>query len=432
MAEERFKSTTEMDNSVFRGLDTSGSNAFTEMGDAVSGAGLAVVNTGYQLYNNISDIVDTFKAPTDEEMKAVGDAMKDATKEYWEKKKEDFKIAWNTTEKVTIGAIVGRVCDLTWGEEKIIDNISDRLAMMVGALTGTTVDAGEDENAWLNLAENMADDFLTYVTTDKEVGEKVAEIDAVKGIVKTVKTIKQTRDNITDILEKVEPLIPYAELIWEFASAYFSGGTSLIKATSDLDKQAQTALHKLIVLALTDTKKMIFAWKLEVPSLLLSALDSLTNVEKVTDYSTGMKWLDELLNEDYYKQIKEQSKWNENLEDAIKWLNDPLRNVEGTWTNETVKKIFTNRLVVNSLGNLVATAYATTGIDEREFSSWDEVGDAIYNWYTDYMLPWLVDRMISEGVKLDPTSGKGENFRMSEMTEEEIAINSRYMLEGLI
>lgn len=424
---ERFKSDTKLTpvkNSF--GIDTRGENPIEDNINAVKEGGLAVANTAVQLGTNLSDAFkDLSKSPTNKQMKELGDAMADASKEYWERKKEDLKLAWNTHETVTIGSIVGRVADCTYGDEKIWDDLSTRLARIVANLTG--VQFGKDDD-WGDLLYNIGDDFLAYVTSDSEVGEKVAEIDTVKGLIKTVKTASQFKKNISEVLETIEPILPYAELLWEFASAYMSGGTSLIKATTDLDKQAQLALWKLIVLTLQDLKKMVFSWKIEAPSIILGSLNALTRVEGVNKYTTGKKWLDELLNEDYYEQIKSQAKWNKTLRETIEEMNNLKVDIE--WRNSTVSAIFTDNLVKNSLKNLVSTAYSTTGISEKEFESWGEVGKSIMEWYKNEVIYAVADFLINKvGAELYPLTD--EDFRMSEMTEEQIAVNSALMLKGL-
>lgn len=424
---ERFKSDTELTpikNSF--GFDGRGENPIKDNINVVKEGGLAVTNTAVQLGTNLSDAFkDLSKSPTNKQMKEIGEAMVDATKEYWEKKKENLKLAWNTHETVTIGSIVGRVADCTYGDDKIWDDLSTRLARIVANLTG--VQFGDDDD-WGDLLYNIGDDFLAYVTSDSEVGGKVAEIDTIKGLVKTVKTANQFKRNISNVLETIEPILPYAELLWEFASAFMSGGTSLIKATTDLDKQAQLALWKLIVLTLQDLKKMVFSWKIEAPSIILGSLNALTRVEGVNKYSTGKKWLDELLNEDYYKQIKSQAKWNKTLKETINEMNNLKVDIE--WKNSTVSTIFTDNLVKNSLKNLVSTAYSTTGISEKEFESWEEVGESIMEWYKNEVLYAVADFLINKvGDNLYVYTD--EDFRMSEMTEEQIAVNSALMLKGL-
>ena len=326
----------------------------------------------------------------------------------------NIKNMWDDTTEVTIGAMVQTIAPYTNGA-KFFDGFTDRLRDLISTLSGTS-DVREKEvydsegnltktkeESWGSLLANFADEYATELLTSNKVTTAASELSMVQGFATTLKSYGQFISDVQQVLKNIEPVIPYAELVWAWASSLMTGGSSVAVAANKTVTQSEKALMDILAYALHDIKKMVFDWKIKLPTLLVQSINIMTVKDAAAKFKTGNAFLDQILSDDYYDTVNNSLVWKDivQLTSASVGLLDPTKVVLSA---DYVK----NELASNAMSTILTKAYNNAKVSEKTYED---------------TIAWIEEKW-AQLTGEDPSANNKLN-----MTEEDIVTISGYLIE---
>lgn len=372
-----------IEGNVIRGVTltkpANGSNILTTIPDTLKAAGTGaahvVDNTGliWDAFTGGAEDWDDYLDVLDNDLTNLDEAVADANRAFWQNRWNNIKNMWDDTTEVSIGAMIQTVAPYTNGA-KFFDGFTDRLRELISMVSGTSdvrEVEGYDENgnpvkvkeeSWGSLLSNFADEYATELLTSNKVTTAASELSMVQGFATTLKSYGQFISDVQQVLKNIEPLIPYAELVWAWASSLMTGGSSVAVAANKTVTQSEKALMDILAYALHDIKKMVFDWKIKLPTLLVQSVNIMTVKDAAAKFKTGNAFLDEILSDDYYDTVNNSLVWKEavQLTSAEAGLLDPT---DFVLSASYVK----NELASNAMSNILTKAYNNAKVSEKTY-----------------------------------------------------------------
>ena len=413
-----------IEGTVVRGVTLTkpagGSNILTSIPDALkatgTGAAHVVDNAGliWDAFTNGAEDWSGYWESVDDELTNLDEAVADANRAFWQNKWNNIKNMWDDTTEVTIGAMVQTIAPYTNGA-KFFDGFTDRLRDLISMLSGTS-DVREKEvydsegnltktkeESWGSLLANFADEYATELLTSNKVTTAASELSMVQGFATTLKSYGQFISDVQQVLKNIEPVIPYAELVWAWACSLFTGGSSVAVAANKTVTQSEKALMDILAYALHDIKKMVFDWKIKLPTLLVQSINIMTVKDAAAKFKTGNAFLDQILSDDYYDTVNNSLVWKDivQLTSASVGLLDPTKVVLSA---DYVK----NELASNAMSTILTKAYNNAKVSEKTYED---------------TIAWIEEKW-AQLTGEDPSANNKLN-----MTEEDIVTISGYLIE---
>lgn len=299
----------------------------------------------------------------------VADAAGSAALNYLNRKIERIKNAWTTTTQVSVASLIGEVAPYCLDFDTAINNLVNKMSSLVGYLTGV------EASSWEELGDNMLIDVSSSLLSDPAVIDSISNLGTVQALANGFSFVTGTINVFRSVLEVVEPLFPYLEIATKLASMLMTAGTSGADAASQTTQTVQAEIQKLISMLMADVRKMLFNIKLQVPSLLVGALNTISVRDMIVGYDSTMNtttsaWLRSVFDEDFYKTTKNSFTWskivNNIMTDTVGWLGsddsifEKILGDSSTWGN-TMKEKFLANLAYN---------FMTDALNEARKKSW--------------------------------------------------------------
>ena len=310
---------------------------------------------------------------------AVADAAGSAALNYIQSKLQRIKDLWHQKSTVTVGSLVGEVAPMAMHFTDIPKLIYDKSTSLIGYLTDTKGGTlGE-------LATNFGTDVLSSILGDSGLQSSISQLQIVQAYGNALNGVASLIDTGRRIMDRVEPALPYIEIITNFAMVWINAAAANEGAQKVMEEAART-IQKLLALAAEPFRKLVFNIKLSVPQLLVGAWNSLSVREATSWYGdNSYKWMMEVFNGEYYNDVTNSLQWQKSINNA---LNETVGTVtdwskfsfisDNSDIGKLMKSKFLNSVVQNYMwgaDGAVARAKSAAHIMEWANKSWIWAGE---------------------------------------------------------
>lgn len=325
-------------------------------------------------------IENLYGAFTDGDQYAVvADAAGSAALNYIQSKLQRIKDLWHQKSTVTVGSLVGEVAPMAMHFTDIPKLIYDKSTSLIGYLTDTKGGTlGE-------LASNFGTDALSSILGDSGLQSSISQLQIVQAYGNALNGVASLIDTGRRIMDRVEPALPYIEIITNFAMVWINAAAANEGAQKVMEEAART-IQKLLALAAEPFRKLVFNIKLSVPQLLVGAWNSLSVREATSWYGDdSYKWMMEVFNGEYYNDVTNSLQWQKSINNA---LNETVGTVtdwskfsfisDNSDIGKLMKSKFLNSVVQNYMwgaDGAVARAKSAAHIMEWANKSWIWAGE---------------------------------------------------------
>ena len=219
----------------------------------------------------------------------VYDALESAATKYKKDLVDRIETLWSTPTTVTIGGIMEEVAPYALNTKEALKLLVRKVGNLTTYLTGIT-SASDDSGSWWKTLLNSGGEIGSDILSDSSVQSAMSQLSIVQSFASSVSTVVGVIDSIQSILKKVEPLIPYIEILGEFAlGCEFRIGPvtkfqNITKGAQDTVSNVSKLQERITAQALYDLKRYLYSIKLTVPSLLVGSLQSLSVQEALVGY----------------------------------------------------------------------------------------------------------------------------------------------------
>lgn len=318
---ESLKQTTssEWSNSAF-GVDTTSASKeltqdwaqaasfdnFDVSGELKTGTAIAL-SLGWEAGENLKD------AFTDGDQYAkVADAAASAALSYAESKVKRLKELWEKQATITVGALVGEIAPCATSFPQVAKQVLKKSNNLIGYLTG--IDGGDN---WGDLAKNFGSQVITDIIADPSVTSAVSQLSILQAYGNVLNSVASVIDTGKQIMEVVEPVMPYLEIVTNFAMAWINAPATL-EGTQKVMEEAGRAVQKLFALAIEPLRKFVYNIKIQMPELLVGAWSSLSIQEAAEwpDDNTST-WVKEWFTGEYYSNTVNSLQWQNSVNQAL-------------------------------------------------------------------------------------------------------------------
>ena len=273
------------------GVSSESNDLISSVTEGVPAAGQEVVDT----FNGLGKDIDTTVSLAENiftdgsQYTEVWDALSSAATKYKEDMIERIKSLWTTPATITIGSIMEEVAPYALNTSDAVKLLVKKLLNFSTYLTGIT-SFSDDSGSWWQSLENMGVEIGSDILGDSAVTSSLSKLSVIQSYASGVQTVVNVIDGVQSVLKKVEPLIPYIEILCEFATGceFFLGPAtkfqSITKGAQDTVANASKLAERLTAQALYYLKKYLYSIKLTVPSLVVGSLQSLSVKEALVGY----------------------------------------------------------------------------------------------------------------------------------------------------
>lgn len=310
---------------------------------------------------------------------AVADAAGSAALNYIQSKLQRIKDLWHQKSTVTVGSLVGEVAPMAIHFTDVPKLIGDKATDLIGYLTDTKGGTlGE-------LASNFGTDALSSILGDSGLQSSISQLQIVQAYGNALNGVASLIDTGRRIMNKVEPVLPYLEIVTNIAMAWINPPAAA-EASSDIQSTVSEEIQKLVALATEPFRKLVFNIKLSVPQLLVGAWNSLSVREATSWYGDkSYKWMMEVFSGEYYNDITNSLQWQKSINNA---LNETVGTItdwskfsfisDNSDIGKLMKSKFLNSVVQNYMwgaDGAVARAKSAAHIMEWANKSWIWAGE---------------------------------------------------------
>ena len=273
------------------GVSSESNDLISSVTEGVPAAGQEVVDT----FNGLGKDIDTTVSLAENiftdgsQYTEVWDALSSAATKYKEDMIERIKSLWTTPATITIGSIMEEVAPYALNTSDAVKLLVKKLLNFSTYLTG--IDSfSDDSGSWWQSLENMGVEIGSDILGDSAVTSSLSKLSVIQSYASGVQTVVNAIDGVQSILKKIEPLIPYIEILCEFSlGCEFRIGPvtkfqSITKGAQDTVANASKLAERLIAQSIYDLKKYLYSIKLTVPSLVVGSLQSLSVKEALVGY----------------------------------------------------------------------------------------------------------------------------------------------------
>ena len=273
------------------GVSSESNDLISSVTEGVPAAGQEVVDT----FNGLGKDIDTTVSLAENiftdgsQYTEVWDALSSAATKYKEDMIERIKSLWTTPATITIGSIMEEVAPYALNTSDAVKLLVKKLLNFSTYLTGIT-SFSDDSGSWWQSLENMGVEIGSDILGDSAVTDSLSKLSVIQSFASGVQTVVNVIDGVQSTLKKVEPLIPYIEILCEFSlGCEFRIGPvtkfqSITKGAQDTVANASKLAERLIAQSIYDLKKYLYSVKLTVPSLVVGSLQSLSVKEALVGY----------------------------------------------------------------------------------------------------------------------------------------------------
>lgn len=309
----------------------------------------------------MSDYVNAMKSVTVEgELEKLGNISKtvyDNAASYANEKLQNILKVWNTKVDISIETLIGDIAPFAEGFDKLGENLYNRFTRILGVLTGTNIEEGDDFGSILSA---LGDDFKGALLGDEALNESISQLSAVKTVVESLNAGIQVYKTITQIRKVYETVSNTLSIASSFACAWWSGGVTAIEGVNTSAEVIQIATTKLRTLLLYTLKKFIFPIKIKVPMILVGNVDSFSVRMKMMGDSNS--WYNKLFDKSYYDTIQYTQAWANSISRAKQAVLNANAKVElsiDSWTS-----IFNNELADSYMKEITAKVRKTINLED--------------------------------------------------------------------
>ena len=237
--------------------------------------------------STVSHLTDTFTDGS--QYVEVYDALESAATRYKDELVERIKNLWSTPTTITIGSIMEEAAPYALNTKDALKLLVRKVGTLTTYLTGIT-SASDDSGAWWETLLNSGVEVGSDILRDSSVQSSLSQLSIVQSFASGINTVVGVIDSIQSILKKVEPLIPYIEILGEFAlGCEFRIGPvtkfqNITKGAQDTVSNVSKLQERITAQALYDLKRYLYSIKLTVPSLLVGSLQALSVQEALLGY----------------------------------------------------------------------------------------------------------------------------------------------------
>lgn len=236
----------------------------------------ALSGAGEEASSAATDMVNAWDGAFDDQegWENLGDAAAAAALNYLNSLLEKVKKALTSTTQVSVSTLIGEVAPYCI-------NISQTGSVLGKKLKSLMENMGEwFESSLIQELNNLGDAFLD----DPNITSAVSNLKVIQAFSTTLNSIASMLDTVTKVMYVVEPAIPLVEILANMALSFFSGGTSLVTATNQMQEYIISLTQTLMVRVFETFRKLIFNISFKVPSFLVTSLSSL-KFNEATDIS---------------------------------------------------------------------------------------------------------------------------------------------------
>lgn len=401
--------------------------------NGVQGLVEAGITYGNNIYSTGQNLITTF---TDgQQYVELADAAGSAALNYLNDKIQRIKDAWTTTTSVSVGAILGEVAPYCVDFSTAISKVGERVSSLVGYLLGVNGDSWED------LGTNLLNDVSSSLLNDPAVQSSVSNLGIIKTFASALETVTSIVNVVNAVLKILEPAFPYLEIATNLVLSMWSGGTSSVEAGSKMTQTVEQECQKLISLLAYSLRKALYNIHIEVPVLLVGALETLSVRDAMAGYDSEMSdWLKAIFSDEFYKNTINSLTWqksiSESLNTIINWsssdasqiIADMLGTDDQTLLGENMKNRFLSSLTVNFMNNALRDARKKAYIPIPGSIEWLNSADfgsmmdsILGNFETPTTSTSNLDKILSDDYDLSPITDEESVRSVSKMIYDTVA-----------
>lgn len=355
---------------AYNASTTYAKNQVTEFGKtAASGA--------ERLASNLAQTgEDILNISIGDDLSDVTSAVGDAAGRFLQEKIKALKDSLTTKTSVEIRSFVGEVAPY-------VKSPTEAAKALVGKIDNL-VEYYFSPNGYL---KDLGEDFMSFAMNDPSIQTTLSSLTVVQAFASSLNTVADTISTLKRLFSFVEPILPIIEVTSNLFSAVRTQNAAAgTKAQLDAQKEVERLSQQLTSLLLGSFRKWVFSLRVEVPNLLLGAIQTLSVRDAITlnnDMTNG--WFGALFDEDFYDQTVYsytwENSWNKTIRDTLgsaesmvtNWENFNFTDINGNpiTRGEFLKSKVMTTFTQNFLRQAVSTARKEARI--RQYSSTDWV-----------------------------------------------------------
>ena len=299
-------------NSAF-GVEVS-NNELTKYSSALKGIGALATSGVAQSFNYLTaaggNVAGIFTDSSQYEK--LADAAGSAALDYLNQKLERIKTLWTTPQTTTVGALIGEISPYALSPEEagkiLVSRLKDLVAYIAGVQSGET---------WKDMGLNALDDVVGYFASDSNFMTAASQLQAIQAFGNTLSAIATALSTAKKILNIIETVLPWNEITALFSLIVWSGGTTAAEGTAKISEEVEKITQRLLAMLMRPLRKMVFGIKLQVPSLLLGAMNSISVKEAVSSYGPAATYLQTIFSEKFYQETVNSYRWETGINQAL-------------------------------------------------------------------------------------------------------------------
>ncbi len=346
----------------------------------VDSASSSVIAAGEEFKSGLSTSWDYFssgwtkqegesKSQVLSQLQDVGDAVGSASIDYLASQLEKLKNLWNQRTTITVKSMIGEVAPyaaaLSQGKGgETISLLGNKISELYNNLTDNVFSL----DALKGSAKEAGQEYLTFLSQNSNITSSIASINVVKGVVNTVDTASRAIDRVSTIMKTLEPIMPIVEVTASIAASWITGGTSAAEAMNKLAEEAQKLLQDTTRWALNSIKEYLYNIKIEVPTIILSNLKSLSLRDDFSiitdkndeDYNEALQFL---FDSGYTLPVADTSTYKNSIISALNTVNSDVKSFYNFGLSAEAQKTFLGNIAKNFMTSVVNNARAQISMD---------------------------------------------------------------------
>lgn len=275
-------------------------------------------SSGLYLANAVTDAGSIFTDGS--QYAAVADAAASASLNFLESKIQRIKDAWLTKDTITVGALIGEISPYAISFKEASSVLCSKLNNLTNYLLGTS------GNNWQSSLKSLGNQAVDSIVSDPSFTSSVSNLKAIQSYGNVLNSMANAISGAQKVMEYVEPILPYVEIIADIATSWVNGGASAAKGVQKQTEETQKSCFKLLSLSLQPIRKLVYGIKISLPSLLTGALNSLSIKEAMDLRSDIPEWVSSIFSEEYYQTAMNSLNWqaavDKSLSSSLGTIND--------------------------------------------------------------------------------------------------------------
>ena len=257
-----------------------------------------------------------------DDLNDITGAVGDAAGRFLQEKLKALQDSLTTKTSVEIRAFVGEVAPY-------VKSPVEAAAALAGKIDNL-VEYYFSPNGYL---KDLGEDFLSFAMNDPSIQTTLSSLTVVQAFASSLNTVADSIDTLKSLFSIVEPILPIIEVTSDlFAAIRIQNAAAGTEAQLKAQKEVQRLSQQLTTLLLGSFRKWVFSLRVEVPNLLLGAIQTLSVRDAMTlnnDITNG--WFGAIFDEDFYDQTVYSYTWEESWNKTIRDTLGSAENMVNNW-----------------------------------------------------------------------------------------------------